>query len=87
MANKGKSTTLEIEKFVEKYFNDDEDKLKTKQAVSQQKMKIDSSIFKDRNIKFVELFINSEEYEPFCKNFNILAVDGFKNEIPNTPES
>ena len=31
LANKGKSTTLEIENFVEKYFDDDDDKLKTKQ--------------------------------------------------------
>ena len=87
LANKGKSTTLEIENFVEKYFDDDDDKLKTKQAVSQQRMKIDSLIFKDMNMRFVELFINSEEYKPYYKDYYILAVDGFKNEIPNTQES
>ena len=68
LANKGKSTTLEIENFVEKYFDDDDDKLKTKQAVSQQRMKIDSLIFKDMNMRFVELFINSEEYKPYYKD-------------------
>ena len=87
LANKGKSATLEIENFVEKYFNDNDDKSMTKQALSQQRMKIDSFIFKDMNIEFVELFIKSEEYESDYKNYSIYAVDGFKSEIPNTPES
>lgn len=87
LANKGKSTTLEIENFVEKYFNDNDDKSITKQGLSKQRMKIDSLIFKDMNLKFVELFINSEEYNPFYKNYFIFAIDGTKSEIPNTPES
>ena len=53
LANKGKSTTLEIENFVEKYFNDNDDKSITKQGLSKQRMKIDSLIFKDMNLKFV----------------------------------
>lgn len=87
LANKGKSTTLEIENFVEKYFNDNDDKLMTKQGVSKQRMKIDSLIFKDMNLKFVELFVKSEEYEPIYNNYFIFAIDGTKSEIPNTPES
>lgn len=87
LANKGKSTTLEIENFVENYFNDNDDKLIKKQAVSQQRMKIDYMIFKDMNIKFLELFINSDEYSSDYKNQKIWAVDGSKSEIPNTPES
>ena len=38
LTNKGKSSTLEIENFVEKYF-DDEDKLITKQNLSKQRKK------------------------------------------------
>ena len=37
LTNKGKSLTLEIENFVETHFNDDEDKLITKEAVSKQR--------------------------------------------------
>ena len=39
LVNKGKSLTLEIEDFVENYFDDDKDKLITKEAVSKQRQK------------------------------------------------
>lgn len=87
LSNKGKSTTLEIESFVEKYFDDNGDKLIKKQAVSKQRMKINHMIFKDMNIQFIKLFINSEEYTSDYKNYKIWATDGSKSEIPNTPES
>ena len=87
LGNKGKSSVLEIENFVENYFDDNEDKLISKQAVSKQRMKIDSSIFKDMNDEFIELFVKSEDYEAFYKNYHVLVVDGSKSEIPNTPES
>ena len=50
-------------------------------------MKIDSSVFKDMNSEFIELFVKSEDNEAFYKNYHILVVDGSKSEIPNTPES
>ena len=70
-----------------KIISGDEDKLISKQAVSKQRMKIDSSIFKDMNDEFIELFVKSEDYEAFYKNYHVLVVDGSKSEIPNTPES
>ena len=39
LTNKGKSSTLEIENFVDKYFDGDESKLITKQNLSQQRKK------------------------------------------------
>ena len=39
LTNKGKSSTLEIENFVEKYFDDDESKLMTKQNLTKQRKK------------------------------------------------
>ena len=49
LANKGKSLTMEIETFVEKYFNGDESKLITKKAVSKQRQKFSYEIFIDMN--------------------------------------
>ena len=45
----------------------------TKQGVSKQRIKIDSLIFKDMNLKFVELFLKSEEYEPIYDNYFIFC--------------
>ena len=87
LANKGKSLTMEIETFVEKYFNDDESKLITKKAVSKQRQKFSYEIFIDMNRYFIEDFMDSEEYDYFFKDWIVLVVDGSKSEIPNTPES
>ena len=62
LANKGKSLTMEIETFVEKYFNDDESKLITKKAVSKQRQKFSHEIFRHLPsfalcIKWTELYI------------------------------
>ena len=45
-------------------------------------MKIDSSVFKDMDGEFIELFVKSEEKESFYKNYHILVVDESKSEIP-----
>ena len=87
LANKGKSLTMEIETFVEKYFNGDESKLITKKAVSKQRQKFSYEIFIDMNRYFIEDFVDSDEYEYFFKDWIVLVVDGSKSEIPNTPES
>ena len=87
LANKGKSLTLEIENFVEKYFDDDEDKLITKEAVSKQRQKFSHNIFIDMNKNFIKEFIKSDEYSPFIKDHIVLLADGSRSEIPNTPES
>ena len=87
LTNRGKSLTLEIEDFVERYFDDDESKLITKEAVSKQRQKFSSDIFKDMNESFITKFMKSEEYAPHFKDKIVLIVDGSKSEIPNTPES
>ena len=87
LANKGKSSTLEIENFVENYFDDDETKLISKQNLSKQKMKLDFKIFKDMNKDFIERFYKSEEYTSHFKNYIVLLIDGSKSEIPNVPET
>ena len=87
LANKGKSLTMEIETFVEKYFNGDESKLITKKAVSKQRQKFSYEIFIDMNRYFIKDFVDSDEYEYFFKDWIVLVVDGSKSEIPNTPES
>ena len=87
LANKGKSLTMEIETFVEKYFNDDESKLITKEAVSKQRQKFSYEIFIDMNKYFIKEFMDSKEYNYFFKDWIVLAVDGSRSEIPNTPES
>jgi hypothetical protein len=78
---------MEIETFVEKYFNGDESKLITKKAVSKQRQKFSYEIFIDMNRYFIENFVDSDEYEYFFKDWIVLVVDGSKSEIPNTPES
>lgn len=87
LANKGKSSTLEIENFVENYFDDEEDKLITKQDLSQQRMKLDFNVYKEMNTKFIKKFYQSEEYTPHFKDCIVLLMDGSKSEIPNTPET
>ena len=87
LTNKGKSLTLEIEDFVEKYFDDDESKLITKEAVSKQRQKFSAEIFKDMNKAFVKEYYRSEEYVPIFKEYYVLVIDGSRSEIPNTPES
>ena len=87
LANKGKSSTLKIEDFVENYFDDDEDKLITKQNLSQQRMKLDPNVFKEMNSKFITKFYQSEEYTSHFKDYIILLMDGSKSKIPNTPET
>ena len=57
LTNKGRSLTLEIEDFVEKYFDDDESKLITKKAVSKQNQKYDYRVFEDMNDELVIKFI------------------------------
>ena len=56
LANKGKTLTMEIENFVEEYFNDDESKLITKEAVSKQRQKFSYEIFIDMNRYFIKDF-------------------------------
>ena len=67
LTNKGKSLTLEIENFVENHFNDDEDKLITKEAVSKQRQKFSYEVFIDMNKKFIIEFYKSEDYMPLLK--------------------
>ena len=87
LANKGKTLTMEIENFVEEYFNDDESKLITKEAVSKQRQKFSYEIFIDMNRYFIKDFMNSIEYKYFFKDKIVLVIDGSKSEIPNAPES
>lgn len=87
LTNKGKSLTLEIENFVENHFNDDEDKLITKEAVSKQRQKFSYEVFIDMNKKFIIEFYKSEDYMPLIKDKIVVLIDGSKSEIPNTPES
>ena len=87
LTNKGKSLTLEIENFVEKYFDDDEDKLITKQDLSKQRQKFSANVFKDMNNKFIKDFYRSEEYGGLFKGRIVVIIDGSKSEIPNTPET
>ena len=87
LSNKGKSLTLEIENFVENYFNDDENKLMTKQNLSKQRQKFNHEVFIDMNRNFIKDFYKSEEYEGLFKGKIVLPIDGSKSEIPNTPES
>ena len=87
LTNKGKSSTLEIENFVDKYFEGDESKLITKQNLSQQRKKISYTVFKDMNYKFIKKFYGSEEYNPYFNDHIVLLIDGSKSEIPNTPET
>ena len=78
---------MEIENFVEKYFDDDENKLITKQDFSKQRQKFSYKVFKDMNNDFVRDFYKSEEYEGLFKGRIVVIIDGSKSEIPNTPES
>ena len=87
LSNKGKSLTLEIENFVETRFDDNDEKLITKEAVSKQRQKINPELFIDLNDNFMKEFLESEEYELFVDDKIVLLVDGSKSEIPNTPES
>ena len=86
LTNNGKTLTLEIENFVEDYF-DDEYKLITKEAVSKQRQTFSYEIFKDMNKDFVIDFYKSEEYSPIIDGKIVVIIDGSKSEIPNTPES
>ena len=65
LSNKGKSLTLEIENFVETRFDDNDEKLITKEAVSKQRQKINPELFIDLNDNFMKEFLESEEYELF----------------------
>lgn len=87
LSNKGKSLTLEIENFVENHFDDNDEKLITKEAVSKQRQKINPELFIDMNKNFIKEFLESEEYDLFVDDKIVLLVDGSKSEIPNTPES
>ena len=79
LANKGKSLTLEIENFVETHFNDDEDKLITKEAVSKQRQKFSYEIFIDMNKEFITEFYKSEEYKQHIKDKIVVIIDGSKS--------
>ena len=87
LTNKGKSLTLEIEDFVEKHFDDDEEKLITKSGFSKQRQTFSYEIFIDMNRNFVKEFYKSEEYVSFFKDKIVIIIDGSRSEIPNTPES
>ena len=52
LSNKGKSLTLEIENFVENHFDDNDEKLITKETVSKQRQKINPELFIDMNKNF-----------------------------------
>lgn len=83
----GKTTTLEIEDFVEVYFDDDDDKLITKQAFSKQRQNIDPRIYKDMNYAFVEMACKSPEYFPYFKGRRVILIDGSKSELPNVKQT
>lgn len=87
LTNNGKSLTLAIEDFVEDYFDDDESKLITKEAVSKQRQKFKSNIFKDMNKNLVKKILKSNEYKYHRNGKMLLIIDGSRSEIPNTPES
>lgn len=87
LCNCGKTTTLEIEDFVEKYFGDDDAKMITKQACSKQRQKINPIIYKDMNYAFVEMVYNSEYYVPYYKGYKVIIIDGSKSELPNDKQT
>ena len=87
LTNKGRSLTLEIEDFVEKYFDDDESKFITKKAVSKQNQKYDYRVFEDMNDELVIKLLESEDFKRDSKGNILIGIDGTKSEIPNTPET
>lgn len=83
----GKTTTLQIEDFVEDYFNNNEEKLITKQAFSKQRQNINPMIYKDMNYAFVEMACKSSEYTSYFKGRRVILVDGSKSELPNVKQT
>lgn len=83
----GKTTTLQIDDFVELYFGDDEDKMITKQAFSKQRQYINPKIYKDMNYAFVEMACESPEYTSYFKDRRVILVDGSKSELPNVKQT
>jgi len=82
LGNKGRSSAIEIEEYVEDRW-DDESKIISKQALSKQRLKIKPKIFKDMNIDFIRDVFNSSEFEHDFKDYTILLVDGSDFQLPN----
>lgn len=87
LCNCGKTTTLEIEDFVEAYFDDDEEKMITKQALSKQRQYIDPRIYKDMNYAFIEMACKSPEYHSYFNGRRVILIDGSKSELPNVKQT
>jgi len=82
LGNKGRSSAIEIEEYVEDRW-DDESKIISKQALSKQRLKIKPKIFKDMNIDFIRDVFNSSEFKHDFKDYTILLVDGSDFQLPN----
>jgi len=82
LGNKGRSSAIEIEEYVEDRW-DDESKIISKQALSKQRLKIKPKIFKDMNIDFIRDVFNSSEFKHDFKDYTTLLVDGSDFQLPN----
>lgn len=82
LVNKGRSSVIEIEEYVEERW-DDESKIISKQALSKQRLLIKPKIFKDMNLDFVKDVFDSSEFEHDFKEYTILIVDGSDFQLPN----
>ena len=82
LVNKGRSSVIEIEEYVEDRWGD-ESKIISKQALSKQRLKIKPKIFKDMNLDFIMDVFNSSEFEHDFEDYTILIMDGSDFQLPN----
>ena len=82
LVNKGRSSVIEIEEFVEQRWGD-ESKMISKQALSKQRLNIKPKIFKDMNIDFIHDVFNSSQFEHDFNDYTILLIDGSDFQLPN----
>ena len=82
LANKGRSSVIEIEEYVNERWGDDS-KIITKQSLSKQRSYIKPKIFKDMNLDFIQSIFRSKEFKHDFEDYTILLVDGSDFQLPN----
>jgi len=87
LCNMGKTTALQAEMFLEVKNGDDSVKI-SRQAISQRRVFLDPVIYKDINRDcLIEAYSKNKEDFSYFKGYLLLATDGSKFEIPNTPQT
>ena len=85
LANKGKSTILELDDYYYEKYGADEMPI-SKQALSQQRQYLNPSIFIKTNKQSIKDIYSTDVYdlEDF-KEYRVFGIDGSQADIPNTP--